>query len=59
MSKKIQTQRKSLRLSQEELAKQVDLSPLTIQFIEQGRRYPSLPILIYICKAMGINLKLD
>lgn len=50
----IQSRRKEMGITQEELAEQLDLAVLTIQSIEQGWRIPSLPILFYMCKIMDI-----
>jgi len=47
-----------LKLTQRELAEQLGVSPVMINFIEQGRRYPSLPMLLYILKWMGIPCRL-
>lgn len=53
----IQSRRKELDMTQEQLAESLDLAVMTIQFIEQQQRYPSLPILFYICKALEIPVK--
>jgi len=45
-------------LTQEQLAESLDLAVMTIQFIEQQQRYPSLPVLFFICKAMDIPIKI-
>jgi DNA-binding XRE family transcriptional regulator len=54
----IQARRKELGITQEQLAESLDLAVMTIQFIEQQQRYPSLPVLFYICKAMDITVKI-
>ncbi len=51
---KIRARREEMGLTQQELAEKLELAVMTIQFIEQGRRYPSLPLLFYICKALKI-----
>ena len=54
----IQARRKELGFTQEQLAESLDLAVMTIQFIEQQQRYPSLPVLFFICKAMDIPIKI-
>jgi DNA-binding XRE family transcriptional regulator len=54
----IQARRKELGFTQEQLAESLDLAVMTIQFIEQQQRYPSLPVLFFICKAMDIPVKI-
>lgn len=54
----IQNRRKEIGITQEELAEKLDLAVLTIQSIEQGWRFPSLPILFYICKVMDIPIQI-
>lgn len=53
----IQSRRKEMGLTQEQLAESLDLAVMTIQFIEQQQRYPSLPVLFYICKALDIPVR--
>jgi transcriptional regulator with XRE-family HTH domain len=53
----IQNRRLEMGLTQEELAEKLDLSVMTIQFIEQARRAPSLVLLIYIC--LFLKIKID
>jgi len=50
----IQKRRIELNLTQEQLAEKLDLAVLTVQAIEQGWRFPSLPILFYMCRVMEI-----
>ncbi|USN48090.1 MAG: helix-turn-helix transcriptional regulator [Pseudobdellovibrionaceae bacterium] len=52
----VQNRRKEMGLTQEELAEKLDISVLTLQSIEQGWRFPSLPTLFYLCKIMGISI---
>jgi len=54
----IQSRRKEMGITQEELAEKLDLAVLTIQSIEQGWRFPSLPILFYMCKLMDIPIQI-
>lgn len=56
IAQKIQKKRESLGLSQEALAEQLGLAVNTVKTIEQSRRYPSLPMLFYICKFLGIKI---
>ncbi len=58
ISSVIQTRRNEMKLTQEQLAEKLDVSVLTVQFIEQRRRFPSLPILFYICRVMEIPIKI-
>lgn len=57
-STEIQDKRKQMGMSQEILAERLDVSPMTIQFIEQGRRFPSLPMLLYVCDYLGIKIEI-
>lgn len=54
----IHARRKEMNLTQESLAELLDVSALTVQYIEQGRRFPSLPVLFYICRVMDIQIKI-
>ena len=56
LSEKIQAQREKAGYTQEELAEHLGISSMTVQFIEQRRRYPSLPMLFYICDYLGIKI---
>ena len=58
IARKIQRKRESLELSQEALAEKLNLAVNTIKTIEQSRRYPSLPMLFYICKSLGIKISI-
>ena len=58
ISTAVQTKRKSMGLTQEELAEELDIAPTTVQFIEQQRRYPSLPMLLYICRYLELKIKI-
>lgn len=53
----LQLYRHKLGLSQEKLAEELDINVNTIKYIEQGRRLPSLPMLLRIC--LKINLELN
>lgn len=58
ISAAVQAKRKALGLTQEELAEELDIAPTTVQFIEQLRRYPSLPMLLYICRHLELKIKI-
>lgn len=48
--------RKALGLSQEELARQIEVSRQTINMIERGDYNPTLKLCIQICYALGKTL---
>ena len=48
--------RKALGLSQEELARQIEVSRQTINMIERGDYNPTLELCIPICHALGKTL---
>jgi DNA-binding XRE family transcriptional regulator len=54
----IQARREEMGLTQEQLAEVLDLTVVALGYIEQGRRYPSLPFLFYICRVMDIPIKI-
>ncbi|MBY0315092.1 MAG: helix-turn-helix domain-containing protein [Bdellovibrionales bacterium] len=56
IARKIQKKRERLQLSQEELAEQLNIGLSTLKTIEQSRRYPSLPMLFYICRFLEIKI---
>lgn len=53
----IQKRRKALGLTQEKLAENLEISIETMKAIESGRRYPSLPMLFYICLSLEISVE--
>ena len=55
----LQEQRESRGFTQEELAERLDISVRTLQFIEQGRRFPSIPMLFYLAKLLKITVKFE
>ena len=57
LAKQIQKIRKAKRMTQEELAERVRVSPLWIGYLETGYRVPSLRILYKIAKALGVKVK--
>lgn len=54
----IQTHRQKAGLSQEKLAEALDVNVNTIKYIEQGRRLPSLPMLLRICWKIDLELNI-
>lgn len=58
VSESIQAQREHLGLTQEALAEKLGIGTTTLQAIERGRRFPSLPTLFYICQVLGIEIRL-
>lgn len=55
----IQNKRQQLGISQEHLAELTDISTSTIAYIEQGRRVPSLTMLLRLCLAMNLDLDIS
>ena len=53
----IQARRKELGFTQESFAEKIDMSVTTLKFIEQGRRLPSLLILLRLAKALKLKLE--
>lgn len=58
ISSAVRIKRKLLGITQEGLAEVLDIAPTTVQFIEQQRRYPSLPMLLYICRYLELKIKI-
>ncbi len=54
----LKDERELAGLTQEQLAKQAGISPMTLQFIEQGRRIPSLPMLILLCRKLKLKIEI-
>lgn len=52
----IQQRRKTLGYSQEAFAELIDINVNTIKYVEQGRRIPSLPMLLLVTRALGLDL---
>ena len=48
--------RRSRKLTQEQLAEKAGITPLSIGFIEQGRRWPRLSTLHKLAKCLGVSL---
>ncbi|MGK5088123.1 helix-turn-helix transcriptional regulator [Bdellovibrionota bacterium FG-2] len=55
----IQKRREKLGMTQEEFAEKLDISARTLQFIEQGRRFPSLPMLFHLLKTLGVSARFE
>jgi DNA-binding XRE family transcriptional regulator len=55
----IRDRRETLGYTQEELSEGLDISIETMKAIEGGRRIPSLPMLLYICLYLDIDLRFD
>jgi transcriptional regulator with XRE-family HTH domain len=53
---KIQMLRKQKRLTQQEFAEKLEISRSYMGYIEQGRQYTSLKLLIKIAELLGIDL---
>lgn len=52
----IRNERKNKRITQEELAEKLDISPTHVKHIESGRRKPSIEILFELTKILNISL---
>lgn len=57
LSTMVRDKREGSDLTQEELAEDLGIDPQTISYIEQKRRYPSLPLLFTICARLGIKIQ--
>jgi len=58
LSTAIQKGREMRDLTQEVLAEKLGIGTTTLQSIERGRRYPSLPTLFYVCQVLGIEIQI-
>ncbi len=56
LGKKIQKRRKSLKLTQEELAEKIGISRAYMGYIEQGRYAPSLEVVEKIARALSLRV---
>ena len=59
IARKLQKKREEEGLTQERLAERLDISPMAVQFIEQGRRVPSIPMLLYLLRDLGLKMTID
>lgn len=55
IGRRIKVARESKRLTQEQLAEQVDLSPMHVSVIERGVKLPKLETLINIANALDVS----
>jgi transcriptional regulator with XRE-family HTH domain len=53
--KRVAEIRRARGLTQEQLAEKADVTPLSIAFIEQGRRWPRLATLHKLAKCLDIS----
>lgn len=53
----VRRKREAVGLTQEGLAEDLGIDPQTIAYIEQKRRFPSLPLLFTICMRLGIKIQ--
>lgn len=58
ISRVMQEKREKAGITQEQLAERLEVSAMTVQFIEQKRRYPSLPVLFCLCKELEIPIQI-
>ena len=52
----IRNERKNKRITQEELAEMLEVSPIHVKHIESGHRKPSIEILFELAKILNISL---
>ena len=55
----LQKRRKDIGYTQESFAEDLDVSPNTVKYIEQGRRAPSLAMLLRITRLLKIQLRFE
>lgn len=56
LGNKIQKRRKSVKLTQEELAEKIGISRAYMGYIEQGRYAPSLEVVEKIARALSLRV---
>ena len=56
LQRAIRQERKSKRITYEELAEMLDISPTNIKHIESGHRKPSIEILFEIARVLNLSL---
>ncbi len=54
--KRVADIRRQRGLTQEQLAERADVTPLSIGFIEQGRRWPRLATLVKLAKCLNVPI---
>jgi putative transcriptional regulator len=57
LARQIRLNRRRLKLTQEELASKVGVTPKYIQYIEASKRKPALKLLYKIAKVLGVKVK--
>jgi len=55
----LQKRRQEMGYTQESFAEELDISYSTIKYLEQGRRAPSLAMLLKIARLLKFQLKLE
>lgn len=56
LGKKIQKRRKSLKLTQEEIAEKIGISRAYMGYIEQGRYVPSVEVIEKLARALRVSI---
>lgn len=59
LGKKLQKRRKDLGYTQESFAEEMDINVNSVKYIEQGRRIPSLPMLLRLVRALKLKLTVE
>lgn len=59
LGKKLQKRRKEMGHTQESFAEAMEINVNSIKYIEQGRRIPSLPMLIRLTKALKLKITVE
>lgn len=57
LGKSIKSLRRKSKLTQEQLADKIRVTPKYIQYIESAKRSPSLKLLYRVAKAFGVKVK--
>lgn len=57
LGKKLKQLRKKRKLTQEELAEKVRVTPKYIQYLESARRIPSIKLLYKVAKALEVKVR--
>ena len=56
LGERIKKQRKNLKITQQELAKALGMTPQHISAIEQGKRVPSMGFLVKAAEELGVSI---
>jgi len=59
IGQRLQRRRKELDMTQEEFAEVLGINVNSIKYIEQGRRIPSLPMLLRLLKALKLKASFE